>query len=324
MTVRLVADGDTTITLGWDPVPGQWGYVPTIDGSEVLTDGRRHIGRGGLTSVKIGKVRDGEPHRYGVNVLTLGAKGDTLGRPAGPPPVPTPKPPPPTGAFEVDARKIGFAADHALAGSELPRTFKIAYSADPFYEGGEPQDFHSMRSIVDTQAAEGRPAQYAWGNQSQIGISTIKAFRVKYGLDGEVYQAETAGELADIGVEADGHLRSGSLIDSEPVTLIGNPGAWTQDQRAGAAMLVAGHRLQVIFETYVNLGGQWPETASSQGVPTASECLGLYDGSGEKPGVGRYVSVDEYHAHTPDVIWHDACVYHVGGARPGDLRKLAA
>jgi hypothetical protein len=323
VTVRLKAEDATTITVAWDRPAGQWGYVPTIDGSEILSDGKRHIGKSSSAAqVKIGKVRDGQPHRYGVVLLVNGGAGDVAGKPAGalPPPSPDPVPPSP---FAVT--KIAFAADHAMRVSELPATWRPAYTADPYYEGGEPQDYHSLASIIAQHKAELRPAGLAWGNQSQIGVARIKAFRVQYGLAGEIYQCENGGELRDLGVEDDGSIRPGSLIDTEDVTAIGSTAGWTQKQRDTVVAIQKARpaRFRLILEAYANLLGPFPKDASAQGINASSECLGLYDGASEVDG-GRYVTPEEYHANTPDGIWAGCCVYHVGGARPGDLAKFPA
>ncbi len=76
MQVRKLIETDTTITLGWDPVPGQVGYIPSIDGNEKLTDGKRHIGYpSSATQVRIGKPADDQQHVYGVKLLGIQDQG---------------------------------------------------------------------------------------------------------------------------------------------------------------------------------------------------------------------------------------------------------
>jgi hypothetical protein len=79
MAFRKVAEDASTVTVGWDEVPGQEGYVPTIDGSDVLTDGKRHPGTSKTQrQVRIGKRQDGQPHRYGAKVLTAKEEGSVV------------------------------------------------------------------------------------------------------------------------------------------------------------------------------------------------------------------------------------------------------
>ena len=97
MIPRRISESDQAITIGWDPVPGQVGYVPRIDGNEKLTDGKRHIGYPSTaTQVRIGKPQDGLPHKYGVRILGTLDEGDY--EPGGTPPV---GPTPPQGTLQV-------------------------------------------------------------------------------------------------------------------------------------------------------------------------------------------------------------------------------
>lgn len=68
--LRILSQDTKTITLGWTPPAGQEGYLPTIDGSDKMTDGKRHPGTSETAnSVRIGKKQDGQKHRYGVQIL---------------------------------------------------------------------------------------------------------------------------------------------------------------------------------------------------------------------------------------------------------------
>jgi len=74
--VRVRAQDVNSITIEWDLDPAQEGYVPTIDGSELLTDGKRHPGTSRTQNwVKIGKKQDGQKHAYGITIL----KGTGIG-----------------------------------------------------------------------------------------------------------------------------------------------------------------------------------------------------------------------------------------------------
>jgi hypothetical protein len=73
---EVLVETDAAITLGWPDIAGQEGYVPTIDGSETLTDGKRHAGTSKtVRKVTIGKVQDDQDHDYGVQVLGAVAQG---------------------------------------------------------------------------------------------------------------------------------------------------------------------------------------------------------------------------------------------------------
>lgn len=78
LNVHVVGEPTSkAVTIGWTPPDGQWGYVPTIDGSEKLTDQKRHIGVGADTAqVKIGKPAGGGQHRYGVKILSVEDEGE--------------------------------------------------------------------------------------------------------------------------------------------------------------------------------------------------------------------------------------------------------
>lgn len=85
MSVQLTAtDKGSYVEVDWATPPWQRGYVPTIDGSETLTDGKRHPSVSTTArSVKIGKPADGKPHAYGVNLLGVEDGGSvTLPTPA--------------------------------------------------------------------------------------------------------------------------------------------------------------------------------------------------------------------------------------------------
>lgn len=94
LPVQKISETSTAITLGWTPPSDQWGYVPTIDGNEKLTDGKRHIGVGETTAkVTIGKppgeTNPVSKHRYGVKILGVDAEGSYPSVPATGPPVAT-------------------------------------------------------------------------------------------------------------------------------------------------------------------------------------------------------------------------------------------
>lgn len=107
MNVRKKSETDTLITIEWDQVPGQEGYVVTLDGSDVLADGRRHFsGSRTARSARISKVQDGQPHEYGVRILTVQDQGAVTV------PEPDEPPPPPPGRFRFG---LGSSSDSGLS-----------------------------------------------------------------------------------------------------------------------------------------------------------------------------------------------------------------
>lgn len=133
LIVRKVAEDAASITLGWNAVSGQWGYVPMIDGSEILTDGKRHIGKSASKrTVKIGKVHDGKAHRYGVRILTNGGANSVPGAPTGDP-GPTPDPPPAPGADNSLAQSWLILAQDPMDALNSPAYYKLAITADLGY-----------------------------------------------------------------------------------------------------------------------------------------------------------------------------------------------
>jgi hypothetical protein len=66
----ITALTSTVVTLGWTPPSAQAGFVPLLDGADVLTDGKRHPSLSpSANSVRIGRPQDGKQHRYGVRIL---------------------------------------------------------------------------------------------------------------------------------------------------------------------------------------------------------------------------------------------------------------
>jgi hypothetical protein len=93
VNLRVTAETDLAVTLGWDAVHGAAGFIFTVDGAEILADGKRHFTiDGGRTSVKIGKPQDGKPHAYGVEALAVVDRGSVV--------VPTPPAPAPSSGWD--------------------------------------------------------------------------------------------------------------------------------------------------------------------------------------------------------------------------------
>ena len=152
LDVTTVHEDATTITLGWTPPAGQEGYVATLDGSEVLIDGKRH---GSLSktngSIRIGKPQDGKPHSYGVEILGVTASGAVTS--------PTPTPPPAAGKTGCAGYAAGdYTKRASIAGldammvdlngvavvTDFPKVFPFGYrstiSCNRTYNNGIPHD----------------------------------------------------------------------------------------------------------------------------------------------------------------------------------------
>lgn len=133
LSVSKIAEDATSVTVGWPRTIGQWGYVPMIDGSEILTDGKRHIGKSASKrSVKIGKVRDSKAHRYGVRLLMTGDVGDVIGT-ASPLPGPTPPPGPGPAPDNSLAQSWLILGQDPLDALNAPAYYKLAITADLGY-----------------------------------------------------------------------------------------------------------------------------------------------------------------------------------------------
>ena len=86
LLVEVSGETDSTITLKWDPPADQYGYVPLIDGSDIMTDGKKHPGlKADQGSVKFTKPKDETNpftvHSYGVRILTASSEGEATARP---------------------------------------------------------------------------------------------------------------------------------------------------------------------------------------------------------------------------------------------------
>jgi hypothetical protein len=240
--------------------------------------------------------------------------------------VPVPPPQPATPDIVKNARNIVFCTDHALQAKLSPLHNAVALTADPAptYQGGEGQDYVSIKEIVRQFKEDQHRRVLGWGNQSQIGIARIKKFVSDYNLDGAIYQSEDVGELADLGVAGDGSIIPGSLVATENVIHIGNPTSWTDQQRATVTKLCNENLMAVIVEVYNNLmPWVWPENFDSKGVPVASWGIGLYDGSRETAS-GRYTTTAEYKSHTRPDLWEIICSYisKGSGTQDKDVQEL--
>lgn len=261
LSVRKIAEDPTAITIGWPRQIGQWGYVPMIDGSEILTDGKRHIGKSTTkTSVKIGKVRDGKSHKYGVRLLMTGDVGSVVGVAS---PAPNPNPPP--------------AVDNSLAQSWLilgqspmdalnsQSYYKLAITADESYRHWYDQAFFTAaagRVIVpwcDCKVPSGyHPGE---GTGPDIAIAFMRQIGAPFWM-GEFERPDAFDNAMNAEVK--------------PRVMVGKPDVLTPTQRAR----IANREVLVTIEAYRNCSGNmdpgWPDWMNlNAGI--GGNCIAVYE-----------------------------------------------
>lgn len=190
-------------------------------------------------------------------------------------------PPPPPTLAEI-ARNIMFTAQAPEAALRCPQHWRIAISADPAYDT-------AARAAAPKIKAAGHLLA-VWGVQTQVGVDRIRDLGRNVGADFLIFQAETPDEY-------DTAMAAGASV------VIGNPNNWTDAQRADAT--ARGNTVAHLFEVYANEGSQWPDEASSRGVPITSEVLGV--GFGANP-----YQLRDYLARTPPSVWPTISVYAAG------------
>jgi len=183
--------------------------------------------------------------------------------------------------------------------NEAPTHYGLLFSADPRYM--------QWTGLVGQARGQGRPFLGCWCDCRTTLPEVAQQVAKQYALDTWAGQGESGDELA-------------TALAAECPLLVGNASGWTSAQRDEVTARIGQGRLSFAQEAYTNAGGPWPESTSSQGVPCASLCIGLYDASSEQPN-GRYVSVAEYRAHTPSGMWMGISAY-VSGVHPGELAQL--
>ncbi len=175
-------------------------------------------------------------------------------------------------------QNVMFTAQNPAVALRCPAHWKVAVSADPAYDTNA-----RLAAPLIKQAGH---LLAVWGVQTQIGAKRIRDFGAAVGADYLIFQAETPEEYDTAASQV----------------IVGDPNNWTAAQRADAIA----RQLTVMFEVYSNAGGQWPDTASSQGVPVSSEVLGV--GWGPNP-----YQLKDYRPHTPDSVWRSMSVYYAEG-----------
>jgi hypothetical protein len=144
----------------------------------------------------------------------------------------------------------------------------VAVQADP--EGGA-----TASALLALRAAGFK--LFAWEARPTRGREAVVAF----GADGYIGQAESEDQaLACLALPP---------MDC-PKAVIGNPLAWTKP----TFDRLAAEGWDLILEWYWN-AHPWESAPNAGGYPRfANVCFGLYDASGEHPGVGRRVGLDAY------------------------------
>ena len=222
---------------------------------------------------------------------------DAAGHYAPEPRPPTPPPAPAPNQLLVQrAQRVVFTAWRPTFCNR-----KVAISADVNVAGNPEQHIAWARECVAANKDSGHETA-AWANQSQVGVQQLVNFGNVIGADYLIWQAETPGEMVDVGINLDGTLRLDSPMSWGPVVLIGNANSWTDKQRTTATGRVNVGKLAFIQETYTNEGDPWPEDYGTQGVPAHAISPGV--------GWGRYPhQLPDYHPHTPQVQWETMSPY---------------
>lgn len=284
LSVRKIAEDAVAITIGWPRTIGQWGYVPTIDGGEILTDGKRHIGKSSTKrSVKIGKRRDGKTHRYGVKLLTTSTAqtGEVIGT-ASPPPDQNPPP----------------AVDNSLAQSWLilgqepmdalnsPSYYKLAITADLGYRHWYDDAFFTAargRTIVpwcDCKVPSGY--HEGEGTGPDVAIAFMQQIGAPFWM----------GEF-----ERPDAFNNAMNASARPRVMVGKLDVLTPTQRAQ----IANREVLVTIEAYrncsQNMDPAWPDWMNlNAGI--GGNCIACYEeGPCHRMPVSDYLSRGLFVAH---------------------------
>lgn len=222
------------------------------------------------------------------------ARAYAKAHPATPVPVPTPTPPSPANPnakLVARAQRVMFTAWRPLSSNGR----RPAISAD-LNVGGNPTQHVEWAKQAVREAKDRGQEPAAWANQSQVGVQHLISFAGQIGASYIIWQAETIGEMIDVGIAADGSITPGSPQATMDIVLVGNPNAWTPAQCATATRLNGEGRFALIFEVYTNEGAPWPNASGSAGVPALSLCPGV--------GWGRYpYQLPAYKPNTPAPSW---------------------
>jgi hypothetical protein len=231
--------------------------------------------------------------KYGKALLAARALGQNPG--------PNPPSPPPSSGLAAQIQSVIYCAQNPLSALVGPAHMKPALTADPGYAS-----FTTPAVVSQLKAHFGTCG--AWFVQTQVPVQHAKDFVAQYGLDFLIFQGETSEEYR-------------TATEANAKLMIGNANSWTAEQRADATARINAGTLAFCQEAYTNLGNPWPDQTGTQGVPAASLCIAVYDGSG-KSANGWYPTVSDYRQHTPASAWAGISVYHAAGMRASDWAAL--
>lgn len=282
LSVRKITEDAVSVTVGWPRQIGQWGYVPTIDGSEILTDGKRHIGKSSTKlSVKIGKRRDGKSHRYGVKLLMTGQAGDVIGTASQPP-----DPDPPPTVDNSIAQSWLVLGQEPMDALNAPSYYKLALTADlgyrHWYDGTFFTQAHGRTMVpwCDCQVPSGyHPGE---GTGPDVAIEWMRQIGAPFWMGQAEWPEQFDNAMA---------------AEVKPRVIIGELAHMRPDQIAR----VKAREVLFIVESYRNCSGNmdpgWPSWMNAnEGV--GGNCIAVY---GEGPcnvmRVSEYLSRGLFVAH---------------------------
>lgn len=202
-----------------------------------------------------------------------------------------PPSPPPRSVLTFQAQRVIFCANAPLACPAGLRGYTAALSADPAYAEW------ASRGTVTLLRDRGYRV-VSWCDCDATPAAAAIALIAQLGLDGWIGQAETSEQLHNC-IQAGCH------------TIVGNPNAWTADERRIITAQIERGVQAIIGEMYRPDPGY-----SAQGVPIASFCYGI------ALDAGSYTPLAEYLAASPPGSIETCCVFHAAGLRDDDWRLL--
>lgn len=185
-------------------------------------------------------------------------------------------------------------------GHGIPRHYTFWLSADPEYD-----KYNTPGTIQQIKAAGHEIG--VWGNPSQIPAQRIVEKAKEYATDPRraMGQFETSAEFD---ATINGNLFAG----------VGNLSALAEQQRD----LIRNHKFIALVEDYWNVM-PWMNL-DFMNLPVVCTVKGVYNGKGDSPTYGRYLSPNDYKQAGR---WSDGDgIYYgngpIGAGRPDDLRQL--
>jgi hypothetical protein len=172
-----------------------------------------------------------------------------------------------------------FCASDSLNALRAPRWRPVALTADPSYAEW------SSEHVIAAFKLQGRRV-YSWCDCSGTPPAKAIAMMIRNELDGWIGQGEDSNQL-------DAALRAGAVY------IIGNPGAWTDAQRAHVREWALAGRLAILAEVY------WPNPGyTSYGVPIACMVFGVAMDDGVRYPLSTYLRVIPSQWDDGYGVWH--------------------